>query len=98
MLRYLVRGLHVCLVLRLSCLSISQILALTLSRFTVKLLGKLLMDSCLKDTLLAMLLKDIYDNSTKEQYLQYSINILKILLWNVLTSQTVYNIRNKPNN
>ena len=80
--RYLVRGLHVCLVLRPSCLSICPIPPLTLSRFTKQLLGMLLKDSCLKDTLLAMLLKDIHDNSTKQQYLLYSINILKILsLW-----------------
>ena len=39
----------------------------------------LLKDSCLKDTLLATLLKDIHDNSTKQKYLPYSVNILKIL-------------------
>ena len=78
-LGYLVRGLHASLVLRQSCLSICPILTLTLSRFTVKLLGMLLKDSCLNDTLLAILIKDIYDNSTKQQYLPYSVNILKIL-------------------
>ena len=78
-LGYLVRGLHVCLVLRPSCLSIYPILTLTISIFTVKLLGMLLKDSCLKYTLLAMLIKDIHDNSTTQQYLPYSINILKIL-------------------
>ena len=79
-LRYSVNGLHVCLVLEPSCLWICPILTLTLSRIIQKLLGMLLKDSCFKNIHLVMLLKDIqHDHSTKQQYLPYSVNILKIL-------------------
>ena len=50
-LGYSVSDLHMHLVLESSCLSICPILTLTISRFTIKLLGMLLMDSCLKDIL-----------------------------------------------
>ena len=87
--RYLVRGLHVCLVLKPSCLSVCSFLTLTLSRFTAKLLEMLLKDSCLKDALRSILLKDIHDNSTKQQYLTYSINILKILSFPLYREQVM---------
>ena len=78
-LEYSVRGLYMCLDLRSSCLSICPNLTLNISKFTAKLLEMLLRDSCLKDALRAMLLKDIHDNSTKQQYLPYFTNTLIIL-------------------
>ena len=55
------------------------------------ILGMFLRDSCCKDTLLIVLLKDIHDNITKQQYLPYAVNILKILsvyIENVLIMNT----------
>ena len=40
---------------------------LTLSKFTVKLLGMPLKDSCFKDSLLTMLFKDIYKTGLTEK-------------------------------
>lgn len=75
---YSVRSLHVCLSPGLSILYVCPILTLTLSRFTAKLLWMLPRDSCLKGNLLTMLLKDMNDNSTKQQYLPYSTSILEV--------------------